>query len=149
ILSALGQPEPAREAASRAITTFAVLPTDAQQGTPTLRAPDFRWAANLHERRAALLNDDADLRTAIALHAAALTRDPYNLEHAVKAFRLAARLGDPAARDWAQRCLELDKLQRLDASVKGLTDTDRSEIARAAGETLGTPAPLPPPPRQP
>lgn len=132
ILSALGQPGQAREAASLAITTFGVLPTDASQGKSHLRAPDFRWAANLHERRAALLNDDADLRTAIALHAAALTRDPYNLEHALKAFRLAVRLGEPTAQDWARRCLELDKLQRLDAGVKGLTDADRSEIARAA-----------------
>ncbi|MBY0263706.1 MAG: hypothetical protein K2Q20_15280, partial [Phycisphaerales bacterium] len=80
ILSTLGQPDQAREAASRAITTFGIAPSDASQGKPNLRAPDFRWAANLHERRAALLNDDADLRTAIALHAAALTRDPYNLE---------------------------------------------------------------------
>ena len=146
ILAMLGRPDQARASAARAIATFSVDPSDRSLAAPTLRAPDFRWAANLHERRASMFDDSSDLRTAIALHAAALSRDPYNLEHALKAYRLARLLNDPAAATtWARRCLELDKLQRLDAAVKGLSDADRSEIARVVSSAPAPPAP----PKQP
>jgi tetratricopeptide (TPR) repeat protein len=140
LLIAKGSAASGRDAADRAIHAFGVTP--ASVADPRLGTADFRWAAALHERRASLLGSTDDLREAMALYDAAGQRDPYNLDHAVRALRLARQLNDPSTPERARRCLRLDELQRLDAGVKGLTDADRAIIEGVLGTgTRGDSAP--------
>ncbi len=57
--------------------------------------------------------------------------DPYGLTFPLRIFKALMALDRrEQAKVWAQRLLELDRLQRLDP-LKGLTEEERSQAARA------------------
>lgn len=135
---AMQRPEGAMAAATKAIDVFGFVPPQgAPQGSaqPGWASTDGRWASLLHERRAALAPTEelrrADLETALACVEWSMTRDPYNPEIPLRAFRLAERLGDAArARAHAETALRVNELQRLDPAVRSLSETDLDALRR-------------------
>ncbi|MDP1662271.1 MAG: hypothetical protein Q8L55_10195, partial [Phycisphaerales bacterium] len=60
-------------------------------------------------------------------------RDPYNPLHLSRLMDVHERLGDkPAAAETARTLLGVDALQRLDRSVRGLSDRERARAERIA-----------------
>jgi tetratricopeptide (TPR) repeat protein len=57
--------------------------------------------------------------------------DPYSLEYPVRLMKAYEDLGRlDEARAWARKVLDVDALQRLDQSVRGLNDSDRGRALR-------------------
>jgi tetratricopeptide (TPR) repeat protein len=127
-----------RDAAMLDLNLAAVLarPTDPARAASTA----YGWLALVYQTQADLLADAGRLsRAAEALEEAA-RRDPFGIEFPRRLMRVYASMNDPEhARFWAGKALELDKLGRLDPLTRTLSDVDRREAQRLAGQ-----APEPP-----
>ncbi len=126
-----------REAAARAHWADAVrvlrLTGPGAEGTIEPGPSDWHWLGSVHEHAAGVTGDPAEYRAAIKARLRIVPLDPHNLDNARRIFRDARGAGDEAlAREWAIRCLALDKDMRLDRETRGLSDADRTEIEKAA-----------------
>lgn len=137
------RPEEARAHFDRAIRVLRLLPQPATSTPPdTLipnpSGPELQWLASILERRSATLNDPDSIPLAITTRLRLTTIDPYNLDNALKLFRLYSKSDPAEARRWAARTLELHEYTRLDRETRGLSPADLADIRSA---TTASPPP--------
>lgn len=115
----------------------------ADQARAERNAPRLRAEALILESLGRQQPTTDGLADAISLLKRAAQFDPYNLEIALRLFKLTRELNLPdEPRLWAARCLELDRYARLDRGIRGLSSQERRELEAAAGAgALPTSAP--------
>ncbi|MCC6320274.1 MAG: O-antigen ligase family protein [Phycisphaerales bacterium] len=113
---------------------------EAERAERVMTPPDMGDASAAWLRALALVqesygrerDDAAWLKRGYETLEQAASKDPYNLEVAMRLFRVARLRGDgPSMKRWAQRALDLDQLARLDKDARGLSTSDRAELEAA------------------
>jgi len=110
-------------------------PADPAAASENRPATQFAWLAVIYRTRHEALADAAALRGAVAALFVADTKDPTNPDHAARLALTLRALGDlDAARDWARRALDRERLARLDPEARGFSDQQRAALRALAGE---------------
>jgi tetratricopeptide (TPR) repeat protein len=140
-----GDPKLASEYSVKAISAIPLCVPSADTERAVVNAPRTRAIAMVYETMAGG-QPGPELEAAVRALEVAQASDPYNLDIAMKLFRLNRTLNRPdASSRWAAKALKLDAFSRLDRETRGLSSQERAEVESAA-KSGGSNRPAGPPP---